>query len=84
MRFSLDYDKTYTEAPELWDGFIADATIKGHEVVCVTMRHEHEAITMPCRVIYTGRKAKAPFLAERGIRIDVWIDDSPHWIFQDG
>lgn len=88
MRISLDYDDTYTRDQKLWDGFIAAARRNGHDIVCVTMRHdtEDERIEhpMPCEVIYTGRKAKRPFLDERSVRIDIWIDDSPHWIFQDG
>ncbi len=81
MRIALDYDKTYTEDPTLWDAFVAMAQARGHEVHIVTMRHDNaqEAlIGMPVEVIYTGRQAKISVH-----RADVWIDDSPHWILQD-
>lgn len=78
MRIALDYDGTYTRDPAMWDRFIADAVANGHLVVCVTMRHPHEPIQMPCEVVYTGRKAKAAFWPA-----DVYIDDKPHWLFTD-
>lgn len=84
MIFSLDYDKTYTEDPKLWDKFVEMATTAGHSVVCLTMRHPHETIVMPCPVVYTCRKAKKLFADANGIRIDVWIDDSPRWLLTDG
>ena len=79
MLIALDYDKTYTVDPALWDRFIRDAEINGHVVKIVTMRYPHEAITnVPCEVVYTSRQAKSKI-----IKADVWIDDSPHWIYQD-
>lgn len=83
MIIALDYDKTYTVDPALWDAFMRNAIERGHSVVCITMRHRSEAIEMPCPVIYTGRRAKAPYAAEHVGKIDVWIDDAPHWIHQD-
>lgn len=83
MKLSLDYDKTYTQDPILWDAFIESAKKRGHEVVCVTMRYPTEEISIPCEVIYTSRIAKAAHARKHDLGIDVWIDDSPHWIFQD-
>lgn len=79
MLIALDYDKTYTADSELWDRFVHDALSNGHTVKIVTMRYPHETIIdPPCEVIYTSRKAKM-----KTIRADIWIDDSPHWIYQD-
>lgn len=78
MRISLDHDGTYSEDPVLWDAFIALAQSRGHEVVCVTMRHPHESVKMPIKVIYTCRQAKA-----NHYQADVWIDDAPHWVYSD-
>jgi hypothetical protein len=84
MHISLDYDGTYTEDPVLWDSFIKLAVVRGHKVTCVTMRHgRDEKIEIGCPIIYTDRLAKLEAVAIRGIKIDVWIDDSPHWIFSD-
>lgn len=82
MIIALDYDGTYTADPALWDAFILAAKASGHTVLCVTMRHPSEAIEMPCEVVYTSRKAKVPFTARAGIRVNVWIDDSPHWLLE--
>lgn len=85
MLIALDYDETYTADPALWEGFISMALARGHEVVCVTMRHEHEPTdAMRIPVIYTSRKAKVPFMTERGDFVDIWIDDRPHWLLNDG
>lgn len=83
MLISLDYDATYTRDPALWDAFVASATDAGHQVVCLTMRYPHEAVEMPCPVIYTSRKAKKPHAEDLGLAVDVWIDDTPGWIFAD-
>lgn len=80
MRIALDYDGTYSADPEFWNGFIVSAHHRGHEVVCVTRRHESQAITMPCAVHYTDYWAKVPFVEQLGIKIDIWIDDEPKWL----
>jgi len=78
MLIALDYDKTYTADPVLWDEFIRSAQARGHTVKIVTMRYESEAIiSPPVEVIYTSRNAKSGYL-----KADIWIDDSPHWINQ--
>lgn len=82
MLIALDYDGTFTHDPKFWVHFVSLAKIAGHEVICVTMRYRHEAIDMPCEVIYTSRKAKGPYMESLGRKPDVWIDDAPHWILQ--
>jgi hypothetical protein len=79
MQIALDYDKTYTLDPMFWNKFVDLAKSCGHTISIVTMRHPHEAITdVELPIVYTSRKAKNKhFLA------DIWIDDSPNWIFQD-
>jgi len=79
MLIALDYDNTYTADPVLWCRFIDDAKSRGHTVVIVTMRYPREDIVnAPVDVVYTSRQAKAGF-----VKADIWIDDSPAWIFQD-
>lgn len=82
MKFGLDYDLTYTETPDLWNEFIASAISKGHEVHIVTFRSpetpiEHE-LDIP--VHYTNSTPKRKFMNQKGIVIDVWIDDWPDLI----
>jgi hypothetical protein len=90
MIIALDFDMTYTKDPELWNEFIDNAQSRGHEVLCVTMRYEYEGdlveqtIGKKCKVIYTGRIAKLNKLNELNIKIDIWIDDNPLWIYNNG
>jgi len=83
VKIALDYDNTYTRDPKLWDDFIASVKRRGHDILCVTMRHERERVEVPCEVVYTGRKAKKPYCDDRSINIDIWIDDNPCWILRD-
>lgn len=79
MLIALDYDKTYTADPALWNDFVQSAQDRGHTVKIVTMRRPDEAIIgSPVEVVYTSRKAKAAVVSA-----DIWIDDSPHWVYQD-
>lgn len=90
MIIALDYDGTYTADPDLWLAFIHKARNRGHQVMIVTMRHEHEneAVERQLadkvdRIIYTGRKGKSRYMRFLGIAVDIWIDDQPGWIFED-
>ena len=83
MIIALDYDDTYDRDPGLWNHLIELATARGHGVIIVTMRYEHEPIEMALAgvdvpIFYTGRQAKAPYMASLGIDVHVWIDDDPH------
>ncbi len=88
MIIALDYDGTYTADPDLWLKFVKDALYKGHKVICVTMRYQHEVVTMDERlkalvpVLYTSRGAKKPFLDKLQIYPNIWIDDNPNWIYE--
>ena len=92
MLIALDYDDTYTQDPELWNEFIKNSKQKDHEVICVTMRHDIDfertevvdSIGKLCNIIFTGRKSKKLFLNMMGIIPDVWIDDKPFYIYEDG
>ena len=81
MRIALDYDGTYTSDPVLWLAFVELAQMRGHEIVCCTLRSPEEmndmdaAFCAAVRVIPTSRQAKAKFC-----KADVWIDDFPHQI----
>src|SRR6266511_2012027 len=89
MLIALDYDDTYTRDPELWINFVRSAQMSGHEVICVTMKHELEGLDMDgqltsrVRVIYTGRKAKIPYLKALWITPDIWIDERPCCVLND-
>lgn len=84
MIIALDYDKTYTADPALWELFIKNAINNGHQVICITMRYPEEAIILwPMPIHYTSRKAKKRWADANGIKVDIWIDDNPGWLFED-
>lgn len=85
MLIALDYDRTYTADPALWNQFIQLAQLRGHRLVCITMRHPTEALPadFPLETFYTGRHGKLEWAASHNLAVDIWIDDSPGWILQD-
>jgi hypothetical protein len=84
LNIALDYDETYTADPELWNYFINMATVRGHKVWCVTARRDteenREIVCIPglprYRHKFTSHSAKEWFMAEQGIKIDIWVDDN--------
>lgn len=88
MKIALDFDGTYTEDPDMWCGFIDLAKETGHDVYIVTFRHPNQSHQMldwlnqgyTKGVFYTSGNSKRKFMDERGIAIDVWIDDQPELI----
>jgi hypothetical protein len=89
MNIALDFDETYTLDPDLWNMFCKTCITRGHNVWCVTFRHESEGLEVlqsigkvigVHNVIFTGRKAKRRFCEDMSVYIDVWIDDTPDYI----
>lgn len=84
MLIAIDYDGTYSEDEQFWYDFVKKAIMRGHEVVCITMRKPDETLDdMPCEVIYTSRSAKRNYAESLGYYVDIWIDYSPQWILTD-
>jgi hypothetical protein len=78
----LDYDDTYSLDPAFWNHVIAFAKDCGHKVVCVTCRPETEESAADCDIpgvltYFTNMAPKAWHMKEKGIEVDVWIDDHP-------
>ena len=89
MTISLDYDQTYTRDPDLWDGFIASAQSRGHQVICVTNRPWAPNTTKPERlpfpaipIICAGDQFKSDAARAAGYTVGIWIDDMPGTISQ--
>ena len=88
MNLSLDFDDTYTRDPIFWNRFIEMTWEFGHTVYCITARpptpiNQYEVYDSIGKLIgkenclFTDSRAKAKYAAEKGIMIDVWIDDLP-------
>ena len=89
MLICMDFDNTYTKDKTLFDSFIKFAQELGHEVICCTMRKEEEGewieetIGNYCKVYYSDRQAKKPYLESIDIFPDIWIEDKPEFILMD-
>ncbi len=85
MIIALDYDNTFTLDPDFWNEVIHKAQERGHDIRVVTSRwpeHEPEVCkvitnTFTIPVHFACKRAKKQFMEELGIKVDVWIDDSP-------
>lgn len=86
--FGLDWDDAFTADPELFREFIHSAEKRGHRVIFVTSRRRDEENEMDIRieqiacglnqtVVWAEMGSKLFAVEQRGIKIDIWIDDSP-------
>lgn len=86
--YGLDYDGTISEHIPMWMNFI-DLMRANHIIpIIITMRFNDEKrpdVRDDIPIIYTGRLNKVNrinYLAESRAAIDVWVDDSPHFLTQ--
>lgn len=86
MIIAIDYDNTYTAAPELWDQTIKLFQDAGHAVICITARTEGmrqpvlDSIGKLVPVIFSGSEWKREAAKKRGYSVDIFIDDMPEII----
>lgn len=88
MIIAIDYDNTYTAAPELWNEVIRLFQTAGHIVICVTARPDTmgqpviDSIGKLVPIIFAGAEWKRTAAEKRGYKVNIWIDDSPEYIAQ--
>ena len=95
LTLAIDYDQTFDRMPEIWSRFIADARSAGHRVFIVSSRRcectpdgmcenhrDIAAVVIASGIILTSGSAKKWFLEQRGIKVDIWVDDCPESILQ--
>lgn len=88
LTISIDYDDTFTAAPELFSLFIREAQKEGHRVICISARrdeigHRQElmnALPHGVQVLLSYDTPKKQFARQNGIAVDIWIDDMPEAI----
>ena len=88
MIVAIDYDNTYTAAPELWNQVIKLFQDANHIVICVTGRTEDPILSEPVLysvgklvpVIFAGSLWKREAALKRGYKVDIWIDDMPEMV----
>ena len=89
LRIAIDFDDTFTADPELWSELIQRASRRGHIFYCVTNRHNSEDSidtindafdkgNCQMTIIFANEFGKLETVERLGIKIDIWIDDSPY------
>ena len=91
MIICIDFDGTYTRMPELINSIIDKSKQLGYTVIVATMRYETEVnplltelMSKVDKTYFTCREAKLMYLAKLGIEPDLWVDDNPSWLFNNG
>lgn len=81
---ALDFDATASTNIPFWKNFVMMAHSQNYDVYIVTARHPNriEEIEEHFKgivrgIIATSHKAKQPFCQDMGLRMDIFIDDSP-------
>jgi lambda family phage portal protein len=85
---AIDFDDTFTAAPDLWKQFIELAEMRGDTVVCVTGRRGSESdkaeigasLPSSVEVYFAGLSAKRDYMKSINVFPDIWIDDKPERI----
>lgn len=86
MTFAIDYDNTISADPTTFKALMQLLHKQYHVVYVVTYRSDIgdnsdmawlQELPEVTDVIFTGLTAKHKHCANRGIDIDVWIDDNP-------
>lgn len=88
MLIALDYDNTWTQAPELWGQLVKAFRVQGHRFVCVTSRQDTYANQQELRssigqhmpIVFCNHTPKAKHAKQHGYKPDIWIDDRPETI----
>lgn len=86
LTFAIDFDHTFTACPEIWARFVSDAESAGHRVFIFTARPDDDenrlhvrsalkAVGLTLPQIYTARGSKLLEAKQRGIKVDIWIED---------
>jgi hypothetical protein len=88
LLIALDYDNTFTADPDMWSHFVRMSKSFGHECIVVTARRSTEENSEDinamldfhnCQmlVIFTDLGSKLRAVENRGINVNIWIDDDP-------
>jgi HK97 family phage portal protein len=91
MTVSIDFDRTFAADPQMWGEFAKKAVADGNTVVMISRRPESDreevisslgdyAESFSQVLLVGGDTLKADAADEAGIKVDVWVDDSPQTI----
>jgi hydroxymethylpyrimidine pyrophosphatase-like HAD family hydrolase len=87
MNIAIDFDGTFDRDTIAWKEVVQVLIERGHRVFMVTSRNVDDKQLVrqwaECtgidrsRIICTNGTAKRWFCGQRGLKIDIWIDDDP-------
>jgi hypothetical protein len=91
MTVSIDFDRTFAADPQMWGEFAKQAVADGNTVVMISRRPESDreevisslgdyAESFSQVLLVGGDTLKADAADAAGIKVDVWVDDSPQTI----
>lgn len=93
LTISIDFDRTFAADPKLWGEFAQEASASGNNVVMITRREDTEkdrqeiestigeyADAFDSVILAGGKTQKEAAAKKAGIKVDIWIDDSPQTI----
>ena len=86
MNIAIDYDDTYSSSPNMFNEIIHTFWNYGHKVYIVTYRDSTQFNDMDMYIkhiddyIFTSGIGKQKYCEDNGLKIDIWIDDSPEAI----
>ena len=79
MRFGIDYDGTWSEAPEMFEDMIQLIKSYGHCPVIITSRYEDDPVPVEgVEIHYTDGQPKVAWAAANDTQVDIWIDNNPY------
>lgn len=87
---AVDYDDTISHHDSAWLNILKAFELTGYRVIIVTYRRGDCCpedldflVKKGYKVYFTWQRSKRQFMLERGIKVDIWVDDSPESIIFD-
>lgn len=90
---SIDFDRTFARNPRLWGEFAKKSVEDGNNVVMISRREDTESNRKDVQdtlgdyagsfskvLLVGGQVQKEDAAREAGIKVDIWVDDSPQTI----
>lgn len=86
---AFDFDETISDNPELFLRVMKTFELSGWFVVVVTYRTPSTSpedldflVEKGYKCFFTSQKAKKKYMEDRGIPVDIWVDDEPETIIR--
>lgn len=87
---AVDYDDTISHHDSAWLKILKAFELTGYRVIIVTYRKPDCCpedldflVKAGYKVYFTGQVSKRQFMLARGIKVDIWVDDTPESIIFD-